>query len=82
MTSIFFNDYNLQYLIIGSSTFKFQLSANAGLANTCKILVPQALIPTYQAAANWSSYASQFDAIENYTITRSNGQVTVTPKNN
>lgn len=79
MNSTFYSCDRLQYLIIGSSTFKFQLLTDNGLNNTCKILVPQALIPTYQAAANWSDHASQFDAIENYTITRSNGQVTVTP---
>ena len=49
------------------------------LNTTCKILVPRALLDTYKAAANWSSKASQFDAIEDYTITRSNGRVTVTP---
>ena len=69
----------LQYLIIGSSTFKFQLGQSIPVWHTCKILVPHALIPTYQAATGWSEHASQFDAIENYTITRSNGQVTVTP---
>lgn len=79
MNSTFYSCDRLQYLIIGSSTFKFQLLTDNGLNNTCKILVPQALISTYQAAANWSDHASQFDAIENYTITRSNGQVTVTP---
>ena len=50
-----------------------------GLNTTCKILVPSALLDTYKSATNWSSRASQFDAIENYTITRSNGRITVTP---
>ena len=81
--SMTFNNCNaLQYLILESSVFKFQLFPNNDLNNTCKILVPQALISTYQTAANWSDHASQFEPIENYTITRSNGQVTVTPKNN
>lgn len=79
MKLMFANCGNLQYLIIGSSTFKFQLLSDTDLNNTCKILVPQALISTYQAAANWSDHASQFEPIENYTITKSNGQVTVTP---
>ena len=48
------------------------------LNNTCKILVPSALLNTYKTATNWSSRASQFYAIENYTITHFNGQVTVT----
>ena len=69
----------LQYLIINSSTFKFQAKTFIALPSTCKILVPSALIDTYKAATNWSTHASKFDAIENYTITHSNGQVTVTP---
>ena len=82
MGSMFDSSYNLKYLIIGSSTFKFQMkdSSCGSLTSNCKILVPSALLSTYQNATNWSSKASQFDAIENYTITRSNGQVTVTPK--
>ena len=74
-----FNSSYIEYIIIGSSSFKFQMkSTNCGnLNNTCKILVPSSLLSTYQNATNWSSRASQFDAIENYTITKSNGQVTV-----
>ena len=70
---------SLQYLIIDSSAFKFQLNANIELNDTCKILVPSVLISTYQNATYWSGHASQFEAIENYTITRNNGHVTVTP---
>ena len=72
----------LTYLIIGSRIFKMdKIPANSYYLNTtCKILVPSALLNTYKTATNWSSRASQFDAIENYTIKRSNGQVTVTPK--
>lgn len=74
---------NLQYLIIGSNTFKFQLKTSDAvkLPSTCKILVPSALISTYQNATNWTQHSAKFDAIENYNIVRSNGQVTVTPKN-
>ena len=77
MSYMFYNCQALQYLVIDSSTFKFELLEDTYLNNTCKILVPQELIPTYQAAANWSDHASQFDAIENYKIIRANGQVTV-----
>jgi surface protein len=79
---MFGNCRSLEYLIIGSPTFKFRMidSSCGNLNTTCKILVPSALLNTYKTATNWSSRASQFDAIENYTITRSNGQVTVTPK--
>lgn len=82
MSKMFFYCVLLKYLIIGSRTFKFQMKdSNCGnLIAACKILVPSSLISTYQNATNWSSRASQFDAIENYTVTRSNGQVTVTPK--
>ena len=73
---------NLQYLILGSTTFKFIMHrSDCGQLNTtCKILVPRALLNTFKTATNWSSRASQFDAIENYNITRSNGKVTVTHK--
>jgi len=77
MKNMFYYCTDLQYLIIGSPTFKFKLLSDSALNNTCKILVPQALISTYQAAENWSDHASQFEPIENYIITRSNGQVTV-----
>ena len=80
MTQFFTSCNKLEYLIIGTDTFKFPLkSSSHNLNTTCKILVPSSLISTYQNDTNWSSRASQFDAIENYTITRSNGQVTVTP---
>ena len=74
---------NLKYLIIGSNTFKFQLKSSDAVEfpSNCKILVPSALISTYQNGTNSSAHASKFDAIENYNIVRSNGQVTVTPKN-
>ena len=32
------------------------------------IYVPSALINTYKAATNWSTYATQFRALENYTV--------------
>lgn len=77
-----FSCKNLQYLILGSTTFKFIMHRSdcGSLNKTCKILVPNSLLNTFKTATNWSSRASQFDAIENYNITRSNGQVTVTPK--
>lgn len=81
MNGMFMGCNKLQYLIIGSSTFKFVMkdAACGGLDTACKILVPNALLNTFKTATNWSNRASQFDAIENYTITHNNGQVTVTP---
>ena len=72
----------LQYLIISSPIYKFEMkdSTCGAIPSGCKILVPSALLDTYKNATNWSNKASQFYAIEDYTITRSNGQVTVTPK--
>ena len=73
----------LNYLIIGSPTFRMPLIRSDAIVvpSTCKILVPANLISTYQNATNWAQHSAKFDAIENYNITRSNGQVTVTPKN-
>ena len=79
MNNLFSGCSSLSYLIIDSPVFNFLLKSSQTLPSKCKILVPQALISTYQSATNWSTHASKFDAIENYTITRSNGQVTVTP---
>jgi len=72
----------LQYLIISSPTYKFEMKdfTCGTIPSGCKILVPSALLDTYKNATNWSNKASQFYTIEDYTITRSNGQVTVTPK--
>ena len=76
-SSCFTGCNNLQYLILNSDIVKFTIKT--GLNNTCKILVPESALNTYKTHSAWSSKASQFDAIENYTITRSNGQVTITP---
>lgn len=47
-----------------SSTYSI---ANTKIANgTGYIYVPQALLSEYQTATNWSTYASQFRAIEDY----------------
>lgn len=46
-----------------------------------KVLIPQSMMDTYSSDSYWSKYKSQLDAIENYTITRENGQITVTKKN-
>lgn len=36
--------------------------------HTCCFYVPRALIEDYKVAENWSSYASQFRALEDYTV--------------
>lgn len=43
--------------------------SSTGLSNVkSRILVPAALVEEYKAASYWSSFASQFDALENYTV--------------
>ena len=74
---MFSNNCPLEYVIINSNTVKMTIAY--ALNSTCKILVPSSALNTYKSHSAWSSRESQFDAIENYTITRSNGQVTVTP---
>lgn len=34
----------------------------------CYIYVPRALVDSYKAATNWSTYAAQFRALEDYTV--------------
>lgn len=43
--------------------------SNSGIANgTGYIYVPSALIDTYKSATNWSTYATQFRVLEDYTV--------------
>ena len=44
----------------------FAGSAIAG--GTCYIYVPRALVDSYKTAKNWSAYASQIRALEDYTV--------------
>jgi hypothetical protein len=37
-------------------------------SGTGYIYVPSALVDSYKAATNWSSYANQFRALEDYTV--------------
>ena len=57
-TSAFSNCYHL------TGTTNSQYNPNG--AKDCYIYVPAALIDSYKAASNWSTYASQFRAIEDY----------------
>lgn len=79
--NIFEGCNNLKYIILDNPQMKFKFSQSQDLPATCKILVPSALIPTYQAAQYWSEHASKFEPIENYTITRpGDGTVSVKKK--
>lgn len=85
---MFSSSHKLRYLILDSPeilfTFKeyiFSIHPNFFLT----ILVPRDLISSYQSAEGWSmlmtnsAYSGHFvfRAIEDYTVTRANGQVTV-----
>ena len=42
---------------------------NSGIAKTIGyVYVPRALVDSYKAATNWSTYADQFRALEDYTV--------------
>ena len=78
---MFYNCNSMQYLILSNPDHFVSMptSGVSRLRSSCKILVPSSLLSTYKSATNWSSRSSYIEAIENYTITRSNGTVTVTP---
>lgn len=67
-----FANSNLKTLIIRSttvSTLSATFDSNIPLAKgTGYIYVPRALVDSYKAATNWSKYAEQFRALEDYTV--------------
>lgn len=51
------------------SLYNYSSFNNTPIANgTGYIYVPSALIESYKTASNWSKYAAQFRALENYTV--------------
>ena len=44
------------------------LSSTPIASGTGYIYVPRALVDSYKAATNWSTYANQFRALEDYTV--------------
>ena len=67
----------LKFIIIDSNTVS---TAHVQLQSGVKVLIPLSMVNAYDADSYWSKYKSQLDAIEKYTITRENGQITVTKK--
>ena len=70
VTSIDFNAFSstpLTALILRSETVCTAI-ASPGLTSICYIYVPRALVDTYKSATNWSRYAAQFRALEDYTV--------------
>lgn len=68
-----FVDCLLTALILRSSTVCTLGNTNAFLrtsiaSGTGYIYVPSALVDSYKAATNWSTYADQFRALEDYTV--------------
>lgn len=69
-----FDASKLTALILRSASGACALDNTNALANTPiasgtgYIYVPQALLATYATATNWSTYASQFRPLEDYTI--------------
>lgn len=69
-----FQDCSALTTIILRSETMCQLLATAGISPTAisdgdgYIYVPAALLETYKSATNWSAYAEQFRALEDYTV--------------
>lgn len=73
---------SLKYIIMDKEEIKFDgnyMIDNPN--NSVKYLVPENMVNIYKTHPNWQSRASQIDSIDNYTITRYDGQVFVTPNN-
>ena len=69
----FYNCSALSSLILRSSEMPSLENINALgrtpiASGTGYIYVPAALVDTYKAATNWSTYANQFRALEDYTV--------------
>lgn len=62
----------LTTLILRSQTVATLYTNGIGLtpiaSSTGYIYVPRALVDSYKAATNWSTYANQFRALEDYTV--------------
>ena len=70
--NIFYGSRNVKTLILRSETVcdkqNSALYATAIANKEGYIYVPRALVDTYKAATNWSAYAAQFRALEEYTV--------------
>lgn len=69
----FYNCSNLTTLILRSGTMATLSSTNAFTgtpiaSGTGYIYVPASMVDSYKAASNWSTFAAQFRALEDYTV--------------
>lgn len=81
--SAFRYNYDLFNLILRNEEMLTLNNVNAlwstPIANGCgKIYVPANLVDTYKSASNWSTYAAQIEALENYTDGSPTGGDTIT----
>lgn len=74
ITKVFYNNHRLYALILRSESICELSNTNSFKGcteidnKTGYIYVPSALVAEYQAATNWSTYATQFRALEDYTV--------------
>lgn len=71
---------SLEYVIMEGSDIKFSGSVSITrtvINGTAKFLVSNDMVNAYKTHPNWSSYASRIESVNDYTIIRSNGQITV-----
>ena len=69
----FYGCSKLAFLVLRSETVCTLSNTNALTSTPIKsgtgyIYVPSALLESYQAATNWSTYSAQFRALEDYTV--------------
>ena len=70
----FYNCTSLKALILRKSDAICTLLSSSAFTTTpiasgrCYVYVPRALVDSYKTATNWSTYASQFRALEDYTV--------------
>ncbi len=72
-SACFANCFTLYHFVMRSSTLATASSSNIFsstpiASGTGYIYVPSALIDSYKTATNWSVYANQFRALEDYTV--------------
>ena len=81
VASAFTGDWNLLSLVLGNSSMCTLANANA-LASTPiasgvgHIFVPAALVDTYKAGTNWTTYASQIVSLDEYPKDVATGTIT------
>lgn len=67
-SNAFYTCMRMTALILRSETVCTLGSTNAFTNCTAYIYVPSSLIDSYKSATNWSTYAAQFRALEDYTV--------------